>query len=651
MLSAGQHFQAPRHGPRRDLGPWTQDLGRTARDAASGCLYQAISVLCRGSIVLGIREDQYSGYLNVFELECVASYFGAFVWAEETTRLSGAESIKSGEMAEEVTAVAPPPPESARMTVDVVGPALGCAWRAWMGGLVRRLVDVVVDAACGAVHACRRQPGRGTLPPVTEPLLLKPASELARLIASGKVSSEAVVGAFCARIGAIEPQLCAVVDERMSEALDEARRVDKLVRDSVAQRGTKGSEALLASKPLLGVPFTAKDLLAVKGLALDAGLCSRRGALAEYDSDAVAALRAAGAIPLAVTNVSEMAMWWESNNRLYGRTRNPYDLRRTSGGSSGGEGSLVSAAGSALGLGTDIGGSIRIPAFFNGLFGHKASPGLMGLGGPDLAPTLVALVGSQQARHRLRLHETVNLSSIHVHYLVEIDRCFTLSAVHPDVKAAVTDVASHLRDSVGLRVSPVRLPSLRLAFEMWAAMMASGDAPSFRQALRECGSPMSPGFELLRWMVGQSEHTINAITLALAEGIGPVAKKDTAKARSLCSRVERLRLDLESLLGSDGVLLLPTHPEPAPYHGVPTLRAFNFAYAGVFNVLGLPATACPVGLGARSRLPVGVQLVAARDNDRLTLALALEIEKAFGGWRDPATAVAGVQANGHVRQV
>lgn len=557
--------------------------------------------------------------------------------------------------------------------MDVVGPSLGCTWRAWMGGLVRRLVDIVVDATCGAVHACRRQPGRGTLPPVTEPLLLKPASELARLIATGKVSSEAVVGAFCARIGAIEPQLGAVVDERMSEALDEARRVDKLVRDSVAQRGIKGSEALLASKPLLGVPFTAKDLLAVKGLALDAGLCSRRGALAECDSDAVAALRVAGAIPLAVTNVSEMAMWWESNNRLYGRTRNPYDLRRTPGGSSGGEGSLVSAAGSALGLGTDIGGSIRMPAFFNGLFGHKASPGLTGLGGQfpqvrghhmafassgplcryaqDLAPTLVALVGSQQARHRLRLHEPVDLKSIRVHYLTEIDRCFTLSAVHPDVKVAVTDVASHLRDTVGLRVSPVRLPSLRLAFEMWAAMMASGDAPSFQEALRECGSPIYPGFELLRWLVGQSEHTINAITLALAENIGPITKKDSSKARSLCTRVERLRLDLESLLGSDGVLLLPTHPEPAPYHGVPTLRAFNFAYSGVFNVLGLPATACPVGLGARSRLPVGVQLVAARDNDRVTLALALEIENAFGGWRDPATTVTDTQANGHVRQV
>ncbi|KAK8768059.1 hypothetical protein V5799_011135 [Amblyomma americanum] len=176
---------------------------------------------------------------------------------------------------------------------------------------------------------------------------------------------------------------------------------------------------------------------------------------------------------------------------------------------------------------------------------------------------------------------------------------------------------------------------------MWAAMMVSGDSPSFRQALRECGSPMTPGLELLRCLCGGSEHTFNAVTLALAEGAGPVAKKGSSAARSLCARVEQLRQDLESLLGADGVLLLPTHPEPAPRHGVPTLRAFNFAYTGVFNVLGLPATACPVGLGGRSRLPVGVQLVAARDNDRLTLALAAEVERAFEGWRDPATAADG----------
>ncbi|KAH9382601.1 hypothetical protein HPB48_015736 [Haemaphysalis longicornis] len=300
-----------------------------------------------------------------------------------------------------------------------------------------------------------------------------------------------------------------------------------------------------------------------------------------------------------------------------------------------------------------------MPAFFSGLFGHKPSPGLVSCGGQfpqvrghqlgflsagplcryaeDLAPALTALAGPRNVA-RIRLREPVDIRSINVHYLDEIDRCFTLSAVHPDVKAAVNSVVSHLRDRAGVRATPVRLPSLRLAFEMWAAMMCSGDSPCFGELLRECGSPLSPGLELLRWIGGCSEHTFNTIALALAEAMGLSAKKDSRAARSLCARSEQLRRDLECLLGAAGVLLLPTHPEPAPYHGVPTLRAFNFAYAGVFNVLGLPATACPVGLGCRSGLPVGVQLVAAKDNDRLCLALAAEIERAFGGWRDPAAA-------------
>lgn len=102
---------------------------------------------------------------------------------------------------------------------------------------------------------------------------------------------------------------------------------------------------------------------------------SRKGKTAPEDSDAVAMMRKAGAIPLAVTNVSELCMWWESSNNLYGRTNNPYDTTRIVGGSSGGEGSLITAAGTPFGIGSDIGGSIRLPSFFNGIFGHKPSKG------------------------------------------------------------------------------------------------------------------------------------------------------------------------------------------------------------------------------------------------------------------------------------
>lgn len=523
--------------------------------------------------------------------------------------------------------------------------------RAQLGGVFRRLVDALVDGAFGAVMLCRRGDGRGALSPATDPLLLMPATILAAKICSGEVSSESVVSAFTARIRVVAPLLVAVVDERFEAALEEARAVDRLVRGTPPE----DRPALLARKPFLGVPITAKAPVGIQGLVFDVGLKCRRGVVAERDSDAVAAMREAGAIPLALTNVSELAMWWESYNKVHGRTRNPHDLRRIPGGSSGGEGSLLAAAGSVLGLGTDIGGSIRMPAFFNGVFGHKPSPGMVSNGGQfpnveghqvdflgtgplcryaqDLAPALAALAGPENARQVLRLHDPVNLKNVKVHVVYEAGRCFTLSAIHPDVRKAVKDVATHLQQTVGLQVSAAKLPSLRHSFEMWTAMMTSGDSPTFSDLLRDSGCPISPGKELLRWMAGMSPHTFLTISLVLVEKLSP--GKDSATSRRLCAKAEALRRDLETLLGEDGVLLLPTHPEPAPYHSVPTFRAFNFAYAGVFNVLYLPATACPVGLGEKSGLPVGVQIVAARNNDRLCLAMAAEIERAFGGWRDP----------------
>ena len=104
------------------------------------------------------------------------------------------------------------------------------------------------------------------------------------------------------------------------------------------------------------------------------GMVSRRDVYGQKDSYAVAALRNAGAIPLGVTNTPELAMWYETYNRVYGRSKNAYDRGRITGGSSGGEGAIVGAGGTPVGLGSDVAGSIRMPAFFNGVFGHKASP-------------------------------------------------------------------------------------------------------------------------------------------------------------------------------------------------------------------------------------------------------------------------------------
>ena len=197
------------------------------------------------------------------------------------------------------------------------------------------------------------------------PYLMKSATELARLIRDGETTSEEVVRLHIDRLRRVNPALNAVVRVRVREAMSEARESDR----RLAERGPDG--------PLHGVPCTIKESFELEGMPHTAGLVSRRDRRGQRDAVTVARLRAAGAIPIGVTNVSELLMWMESNNRVYGRSNNPYDPRRIVGGSSGGEGAAVGAAISPFGLGADVGGSIRMPAFFNGVFGHKPSSGLV----------------------------------------------------------------------------------------------------------------------------------------------------------------------------------------------------------------------------------------------------------------------------------
>jgi fatty acid amide hydrolase 2 len=177
-----------------------------------------------------------------------------------------------------------------------------------------------------------------------------------------------VLKAFIDRILEVNPLINCVVDERFSEALKDAEEADRLVAS-----GTMTEEELAEKKPFLGVPISTKDCLKVKGLLNSCGLYYRKDYRAEEDSQVMKQMKKAGAIPFALTNVAELCMWWESANCVHGRTCNPYDTNRTVGGSSGGEGAIQSSAASPFGIGTDIGGSVRIPSFFNGIFGHKPS--------------------------------------------------------------------------------------------------------------------------------------------------------------------------------------------------------------------------------------------------------------------------------------
>ena len=192
-------------------------------------------------------------------------------------------------------------------------------------------------------------------------LIQSSASQQAAAIARKEISSQELLKLYIERIEKLNPTLNGYVSLRLERALEEAREFD---------------DQPVATK-FGGVPCSIKECFALKGMPNSSGLYARKDIVAKDDARAVSLFREAGAIPLGVTNTSELCMWLESRNRVYGQTNNPYDVSRTVGGSSGGEAAVVASACSAFGLGSDVGGSIRMPAFFTGIFGHKPSSGLV----------------------------------------------------------------------------------------------------------------------------------------------------------------------------------------------------------------------------------------------------------------------------------
>ncbi len=475
-----------------------------------------------------------------------------------------------------------------------------------------------------------------------DPLMMSGIA-LADRIRSGELSAVGVLDAHVRRIEAVNPELNAIVAERFGEARKEAEAADAAVRD--------GQTA--AQRPFHGVPCSIKESFALTGMPQTAGLVSRVGTICESDATTVRRWREAGAIPVGVTNISELCMWWETNNRVYGRTNNPYDARRIVGGSSGGEGAIVGAGAVPFGLGADIGGSIRLPAFFNGVFGHKPTggrvpgsgqfPAAEGAGlrylttGPlarrseDLWPLLTVLAGPDGEDGGCVEMPLGDPAAVRVDQLRVIsvpDNGFR--RVSRDMREAQERACVALAQA-GARVERHRIPALRASFALWSTLLGDAQREHSFRALLEAGSPKSMTVEVLRWTAGRSPHTLPAIVLAAVERLSEVVSGSAEKAHAATAA---LRAEIDDLLGDDAVLLIPPCTRTAPRHYHPLLTPLDFAYTAIFNVLELPVTQVPLGLDHRG-LPLGTQVVAGHAHDHLSIAVAGTLESALGGWTPP----------------
>ncbi|CAF0889159.1 unnamed protein product [Didymodactylos carnosus] len=475
------------------------------------------------------------------------------------------------------------------------------------------------------------------------------ANLLKQFIISYKIKSYQVCSVYIERIKAIQPFLNVYIDERFEQALVEAYEIDRIL-DS----GKFLEQYSVEKAPFLGVPFAIKESMQFKGFHNSTGILARKNFICDRTAPVVENLIKAGGILLCNTNVSEACMWFESRNYLYGTTNNPYDLTRIVGGSSGGCGCIVSAAGVPFAIGSDIGGSIRLPSFMNGIFGHKTTPDIVPndcqypphkdfhqkyllATGPmcryasDLHPMLKAL-GQEHISQKLPNFNTpVDLSKLRYFYIDDIDAYF-VNKISKEQKQAHRRVVDHFERKYNVHVTRLRLTRLRYAVSLWSSMMVDGQLQTrdFGLTLNNRQDYINGYHELLKKFLFRSTHTLPAIGLAILECI------PNRYNQRFHIMAHKFYEEIQSMLQDNGVLFFPSFPHSAPEHCWPLLlNTFDYIYCGIINALGLPSTQCPLGLDSK-QLPLGIQVVAGRYQDHLTIACAQEIENAIGGWIPPS---------------
>lgn len=479
--------------------------------------------------------------------------------------------------------------------------------------------------------------------PMNEPLFDLSIAALTARMRAGTLSPVTLVEAHIERARALHDTLNIFTETRFEAAREEARAAEVRYR-----RGQAG--------PLAGIPFSVKEMVSVAGLRQTAGIVARFDAVAERDATVVRRLRRAGGVVLGVTNVPEGGMWMETHNRIFGRTDNPWDPTRTPGGSSGGEGALVAAGGSVFGVGSDVGGSIRIPSAFCGVPGHKPTGGLVpntghwpndgGAGamlttGPiarsadDLWTLLCLMAGPDGLDWSVeRTPPTGTLGPLDVRgvRVITVPRNGPVRA-HPAMLDALQRAERALGEA-GARIERAPAGLLDGSLAIWAAAMEDLEAEPFDILLGD-GQRLSLRRELPRLLLRRSPHTPMALGAVVLQRVAGRFFADRLQA-ALDAR-DALQTRLDALLGADGILLHPPFPRPAPRHRVAMLRPMDFIYSGLFNALHVPSTVMPVGF-SKNGLPVSVQIIGARGRDRLTVSVGRALEERLGGWvrADPA---------------
>ena len=466
--------------------------------------------------------------------------------------------------------------------------------------------------------------------------MLESATRQLELLRTRAISVVELAEAHIRQIERLNPTLNALVDF-------DAERVRTRARMHDAWSGTR------VRRPLFGLPVTVKSSIATRGLKCEIGSLLHKGEIRAHDAAAVARLRAAGALILGTTNCPEFLMAYETDNLLHGRTLNPWDLERSPGGSSGGESEAIAAGMSAAGLGSDSGGSVRVPAHFTGICSLTPTPGripgrghlppcvgpfqILGAIGP-MARTMadVTLMFKMLSGHdpadpasapvALREPSLDELRSNRIGFFEDDE----LVPVTAETRAAVQAAAAALREA-GFRVEPFRPRTLEPLRQLWWKFFVQCGAMFYAAEIKGRENDLSPIFKEFLGIAA------SASPLAANELLNAWAELDVLRAKTL----EEMR--------RFPVLLCPVASVPAFRHRE---RSWNvegqrveyldaWRYTQWFNALAAPAAVIPVAQSPEG-LPIGVQIVARPFEDETALGIAAVVDAAFG-YRAPAMAL------------
>ncbi|WP_156288519.1 amidase [Oceanobacillus salinisoli] len=467
---------------------------------------------------------------------------------------------------------------------------------------------------------------------ITTSILDMDATSIAGAIKKGDLTSSETVTHYIEQINKVNSSINAMVEERFEEALKEAQELD--------QQAKKNQFIGL----LHGVPISVKEALHVSNMKTTGGLEHRQDLISRQDADVISKLKAAGAVILGKTNTPALSFSQETENKLYGRTNNPWDITKTAGGSSGGEGALLAAGGAAAGIGSDIGGSIRIPAHFNGVIGFKPGMNQVSAEGhfPSVMETLaermfaIGPMGKSVQDMRM-MYQIISENVVKTKHLQEFKIEILPGTIEYPLSAVTKEALDAIENYLEKFFATKRTvpPFFEDGARMWQDTLSSdGRHILEHEAYSNDRSGVYRAFFREKLTQRTTIHPSLSWGIIGSKLFKPSGKRILKVKETLNQGDKRLADYLKNRL-----LIFPVYYQSAPIHGQVYHEIFSIRktflqympYVAYANVWGLPSLTIPVATDDMG-MPISIQIMSSIGNEDAIFRLGRLIEKRFRGY-------------------